>query len=233
MALFLFNGMKKFILIVAAGKGTRFRGKMPKQFELLAGKPLIVHTVSALLKYGDDLSFFFVFDPQNMMFGKHLIRERFPELNAEFFSGGENRTDSVRKGVINIPDGALVAVHDAVRPFVSVNLLKEGFLIAQKKGAAVPVVPVVSALRKQEKNLFYALDDGDYAEVQTPQFFQSDLLKKAFGSVSISFRDEASLVEHAGFPVAFFRGERMNFKITYPEDIKMAVALIQSQKRPD
>jgi 2-C-methyl-D-erythritol 4-phosphate cytidylyltransferase len=152
----------------------------------------------------------------------------------ECIKGGEERQQSVQKGLKNVPDIDLVLVHDAVRPFISLEQIQRYCREAQKTGAAVPGIPSIDTVKKinEEHIVQKTLDRQFLWQVQTPQIFRTALLKKAYARAAEKHyvgTDDASLVEQLGEPVKIVRGSRRNIKITYPQDLELAAFLLKEE----
>lgn len=220
--------MERYVLIVAGGRGTRFDGKLPKQFALIKGKPVLLHTIEAFLRSDKSFNFILVLpDSKSIEQWKSVCKKhRFNNFH-QIVLGGESRQQSVQSGLDKVPDNVLVAIHDGVRPFVTQRLIKEGFELASKTGSAVPVTEITETVRQIKSGSNKVVDRENLLLVQTPQFFQSNLIKQAYKNINRSdFTDDASIYENAGYKLTFFEGERQNIKITYPVDLLIAEALL-------
>ena len=212
--------MKKYIVITAAGKGTRFNAEAPKQFMLVNGKPILLHTFDAFLKASKDYHYVLVLSELMMPFWKDICHQYKFTVNHQIVAGGQSRFQSVKNGLQQIPDDALVAIHDAVRPSISKRLIDEGFALAIKTGSAIPVVKITDSVRETKETVSKPVSRNNLVLVQTPQFFQSSLLKKAYSSThQTNFTDDASVIEQTGHTVTLFEGDRGNVKVTNPDDI--------------
>lgn len=143
--------------------------------------------------------------------------------------GGKSRTESVKNGLLEISDiKALVAIHDAARPFVSASLIEKVFNAAEKKGNCVPLIPMTDSIRKVKNDASEFRNRSEYRIVQTPQVFMLDSLQKAYTLHSLSeFSDDASLMESQGHTIFSCEGEPTNIKITRPEDLGYAEFLLE------
>lgn len=217
------------VLIVAGGRGLRMNSDIPKQFIEIATKPILVHTFEKFIKYNPNLSFRIVL-PEAEYDKWELIRSKyFGYIKIDVFIGGSTRYESVKNGLENIPPHVLVAVHDAVRPFVSIKTIKRCFKLAREKGAVIPVVPVKNSIRKIQENKSYPVNRNNLVAVQTPQVFKSEILTKAYQSqYQSSFTDDATVVEYSGFPIHTTEGTPENFKITTPSDLLIAETFIKA-----
>lgn len=216
-----------YIIIVAGGKGLRMGGDIPKQFLPIGGKPVLMRTLERFHEYSKDLQIILVLPQAQQSYWQQLCEEYNFNVEIRLAAGGETRFHSVQNGLSLIPDDAegVVGVHDGVRPFVSVEVIKNCFETARTRQAAIPVTPVIETLRHipTQKNVLRS----DYCLVQTPQCFDIQLLKAANKQpYSDSFTDDASVVEAYGHEVTMVDGNRENIKITTPFDLQLAETLL-------
>ena len=213
---------ERYILIVAAGKGTRFNSDIPKQFVPTNGKPLLLHTFDAFLKTQEAFRYVLVLSELMIPFWKdRCIKYKFT-VKHQIVAGGSTRFHSVKNGLKNIPERALVAIHDGVRPNLSKRLIDEGFALAQKTGSAIPVIKISESVRETDGINSRPLNRQTLRLVQTPQFFQAGLIKDAYSNaIQTNFTDDASVYEDAGNKVTLFDGEQSNVKVTFEEDLRM------------
>ena len=220
--------MKKYVLIVAGGDGSRFGGDVPKQFVLIRGKPLLLHTINAFLRVDQSFKLVLVLPDKMVEQWKSICKEYHFIHNHLIVPGGKTRQLSVLEGLKYIPDDSLVAIHDGVRPVVSARLIEEGFKLAKEKGSAIPVVEVTDSVREVEGRSSKVVNRENLRLVQTPQFFQSERIKTAYLKISDkTFSDDASVYENRYNEVCLFSGERENIKITYPVDLISVEALLK------
>ena len=227
---------KKYVVITAGGTGSRMGASVPKQFLELGGKPILRLTIERFLEAVPGIRVLTVL-PQ-----EHVTQWRSFCLKADFTCpqrlvvGGFTRFHSVKNALEYVPDGALVAVHDGVRPLVSSALIRRMFAQAEEVPALIPVLPVTDTLKVLEKasdgalqSTGEAIDRSRIWAAQTPQIFHSEGLKAAYSEEGYStlFTDDASVAERHGIPLAFTSGERNNLKITTPEDLTLAEALLK------
>ena len=223
-----------YVIIVAGGKGLRMGGEIPKQFLPIGGKPVLMRTLKRFREYSKALQIILVLPKAQQDYWMELCKEYDFPLPLEgagggFYqlaNGGETRFHSVQNGLKKVPDDAqgVVGVHDGVRPFVSVDVIRNCFETARTKKAVIPVTPVVETLRHITEG---TKARADYRLVQTPQCFDIQLLKDANRQpYNDGFTDDASVVEAFGFDITLVDGNRENIKITTPFDLKIAETLI-------
>jgi 2-C-methyl-D-erythritol 4-phosphate cytidylyltransferase len=211
--------VSRHIIIVAGGTGTRMRTKTAKQFLIIKGLPLMWWTLRRFYEAVPDA-------PISLVLHESLFDE-FRSLEIEY--GPSGVTHLIQGGAERFHSG-LVAIHDAVRPFPSVALIRNTFDIAALHGSAIPTVPLKDSIRKISDvttNESIALNRSDYISVQTPQCFDLALLKPSFAvPYSTSFTDDASVFEAAGHKITICEGDPINLKVTTPEDLVIAKALV-------
>lgn len=223
--------MEKYVIIVAGGSGKRMGGEMPKQFLLVAGKPILMHTVEAFARADEGFKFILVLPEAHFSTWHSLVNEYNFTIPVTLVAGGAERFFSVKNALAHVPNGALVAVHDGVRPFASKETILEAFDVAAEKGAAVPVIDEVDSLRRVQKGESQAVNRSEYKRVQTPQVFQSTILQEAYNQeFSSLFTDDASVVESIGETITLTTGNVENIKITTPHELLLAEALINGYK---
>jgi len=219
----------KIAIIVAGGKGTRMQADIPKQFIEIHGKPVLMHTLEAFHRYDDSIQLILVLPASQLNAWKKLCLKHAFLLPHQIVSGGETRYNSVLNGLAQIKTPALIAVHDGVRPFVSNGTIKRCFDEAEKHGSAIPVIDIVDSIRQITKTGSQSVDRTNYKLVQTPQVFDSEILKKAYEQdFSTLFTDDASVVEALGLKITLVEGNRENIKITTAFDLILAETVISS-----
>jgi 2-C-methyl-D-erythritol 4-phosphate cytidylyltransferase len=221
--------MKEQVIIVAGGKGLRMGTDIPKQFLLLNGKPVLMHTIEAFYNYNPQIEIIVVLPSEQRAYWRRLREAHLFDIDHEVVSGGETRFHSVRNAMQLIEKGTLVAVHDGVRPLVTKEIIEKAFAAAVKKKGAFPAVPVVDAIRKKKHDGSKSVDRSCYYFVQTPQVFQSDLLIKGYRRrYSKKFTDDVSVVEASRKckPV-MIEGSIENIKITTPFDLVVAENILK------
>lgn len=225
---------KKFLIVTAGGMGTRMGGSVPKQFIELDGKPILRLTIERFLQAVPDLQVITVLPEAHVStWRQYCIKADFT-CPQRLVKGGFTRFHSVQNALSHVPDGAIVAVHDGVRPLLSIGRIRELFSQAQAVPALIPVMPVTDTLKVLEKKADGTLsatgepiDRSRIFGAQTPQIFYSEWLKQAYGQgFDTLFTDDASVAERYGIPLTFTEGERLNIKITTPEDLILARAIL-------
>ena len=222
--------MKKFVIIVAGGSGSRMGTEIPKQFLELAGKPVLMHTIQIFCDYDPDCELILVLPEKQWEFWSGLCLKHSFFIVHQVVSGGETRFDSVRNGLKLIQVEGIVFIHDGVRPLVSKETLDRCFETALKNGNAIPVLSVTESLRKMEGEQTISVDRSLYFNVQTPQTFRSEQILEAFRqNYDPAFTDDASVVEKAGYSIALVDGNPENIKITSPTDLIIAEAFLRNK----
>ena len=243
--------MKKYAIVVAGGKGLRMGSDTPKQFLPIGGKPVLMRTLERFREAEPEVRLILVLPASQQEYWCELCQKYAFTLPHTVVNGGETRFHSVLNGLHAISDtdadGALVAVHDGVRPFVSAEVIRRCFEAADRDGAVVPVVPVVETVRQirkageakagdsttessstemgQGSDASVTVDRSAFRIVQTPQTFRLDLLRRAYEQpYREAFTDDASVVEALGHPIVLIDGNRENIKITTPFDLCVAEA---------
>ncbi len=217
---------------MAGGNGSRMKSETPKQFLPLCGKPVLLHTLEAFESAGD-IGIILVLPATQIRAWYDIVSEKGPAVSYQVVEGGATRFHSVKNGLGAIPEKeALVAVHDGVRPLVTPALISRSYEAASRLGAAVTAVPLKDSIRQLTTGDTSAPADREqFRLVQTPQAFRVSWMKSAFERpYKPSYTDCASVVEDAGYPVHLIEGDYGNIKITTPEDLVVADALIRAGK---
>ncbi|MBW6484154.1 MAG: 2-C-methyl-D-erythritol 4-phosphate cytidylyltransferase [Vicingaceae bacterium] len=216
--------MCKYAIIVAGGKGERMGNHIPKQFLKLNGKPILMHTIEKFHSTFPELKIILALPENQFDFWEELCYKfGFTNIPHEIVAGGKTRFHSVQNALKLVNENGIVAVHDGVRPLVSQHTIINCFKTALQLGNAVPVVDVVDSLRYVNKAENKAVKRACYKIVQTPQCFQTALIKKAYQQDFIEeFTDDASVVEAIGIKIHLVTGNKENIKITSPEDLVIA-----------
>ena len=219
-------------IIAAAGAGTRMASNRPKQFLLLAGTPVIFHTLKPFEECEQIHEVIVVLPAEESagflsLAGKYGLRKV-----ARVVPGGATRAESVKRGLMAIRSATaeIVAVHDGVRPFVTVDEIERTIAAARSDGAAILVAPVTDTIKQvSDVSVVKTLDRGGLRRALTPQCFQYELLRQAYQRADVndpSLTDESALVEQLGRPVTIVEGSSRNIKITTPADLAIAEAFL-------
>ena len=218
-----------YIIIVAGGKGLRMGSDIPKQFLPIGGKPVLMRTLERFRKYSKDIQIILVLPEAQQAYWHQLCQEYHFDVEYTLANGGQTRFHSVQNGLAKVPDDAIgvVGVHDGVRPFPSIEVIRNCYTTAREKKAVIPVIPVVETVRHLEGEQSKTVPRDAYRLVQTPQTFDIQLLKAANRQpYNDGFTDDASVVEAFGYNITLVEGNRENIKITTPYDLKIAEVLI-------
>jgi 2-C-methyl-D-erythritol 4-phosphate cytidylyltransferase len=204
---------------------------IPKQFLDLDGKPVLHHTIAAFLSALPNVHIVLVLPPHQISYAQ-MVLQSFPErIDLTIVAGGDTRFQSVKNGLAGIPNEAIVFVQDGVRPLVSPSLIAACYKQALEKGSAIPAIPVTDSMRIVKDETSEPVDRSLLRIIQTPQTFRASILLPAMEQpYQESFTDEASVVEAFGQQVYLIEGERSNIKITTPEDLLIAEALIRAKE---
>ena len=231
---------KKYLVVTAGGSGSRMGADVPKQFLPLQGKAILQRTLERFLEACPGIRILTVLPRDHFGTWKAYCAAHNFNVPQTLVAGGITRFHSVRNALVKIPDGALVAVHDGVRPFVSKELIERMFSRMEVCRALIPVLPVTDTLkvldRDRETGFLRSagerLDRSRVFGAQTPQIFRSEDLKAAYAEAyDPLFTDDASVAENIKIPLSFIEGERFNIKITTPEDLVLAEAIARSSSR--
>ena len=219
-----------YAVFVAGGSGSRMGTDVPKQFLDLGGIPVLQRSIESFLEGEPSAHVIVVLPAHHIQTWREMCLEHavsFPQL---LVKGGMTRFHSVQAALARVPDGAIVAVHDGVRPLVTPALVRR-MLDVMNDGTAgvtalIPVLPVTDTLRSTVQGA-PAPDRSAMVAVQTPQMFLSEELKRAYAQpYDTSFTDDASVAERSGIRVSTLPGEKFNIKITTPEDLTLARLLL-------
>jgi 2-C-methyl-D-erythritol 4-phosphate cytidylyltransferase/2-C-methyl-D-erythritol 2,4-cyclodiphosphate synthase len=227
------------VIIPAAGFGSRMGTAQPKQFLELAGMPILVHTLRAFLEHPAVTVIIVVLPPEQLVSGVELIRPFLSIAQQEkilFTAGGATRQDSVYNGLQAVPAAVeSILVHDGARPLLNAALIDRCIKGIEEQGAVIAAVPVKDTLKKITDNFINdTVDRTQLWQAQTPQGMQRELLEKAYQQAQADKflgTDEASLLQHAGIPVAIIMGSEENIKITRPDDLRIAAGLLHKKEQ--
>lgn len=233
---YIFNvmGRKKYLIVMAAGSGTRMGGEMPKQFIELGGKAVLQMTIEKFMTACPDIKVVTVLPEAHIEYWRNYCLERNFNCPQILVRGGITRFHSVKNALSKIPEGAVVAVHDGVRPLVSVEFIRDMFEKAKNQPALIPVLPCVDTMKvllNKDGELVTAegqtVDRSVLYGAQTPQIFHSEILKNAYQQAfDTAFTDDASVVLKNGKNLSYLIGERFNIKLTTQDDLVLANAIL-------
>ncbi|MEN9919158.1 MAG: hypothetical protein RL662_1594 [Bacteroidota bacterium] len=218
------------VIIVAGGKGLRMGKDFPKQFIAVDSKPILMRTIETFYTFDNSIRIIVALPSSYRDHWSRLCKGYGFSLYHDVVDGGDTRFESV-KNALELVSSGLVAVHDAVRPFVSHNLIKECFDQAVLHKAVVPVIEVTDSLREiTGENTSSIVDRNRFRMIQTPQVFDFELLKQAYEQpFNNLFTDDASVVESHGHAIHLVEGERSNIKITTPFDLSLAEVILKQR----
>ena len=227
-------GRKKYLIVMAAGSGTRMGSEMPKQFIELGGKAVLQMTIEKFMKACPDIKIVTVLPEAHIEYWRNYCLERNFNCPQTLVKGGITRFHSVKNALSKIPEGAVVAVHDGVRPLVSVEFIRDMFEKAENQPALIPVLPcfdTMKVLLNKDGELVTAegqtVDRSVLYGAQTPQIFHSEILKNAYQQAfDTAFTDDASVVLKNGKNLSYLIGERFNIKLTTQDDLVLAKAIL-------
>ena len=216
-------GLKRYAIIVAGGSGTRMGGDVPKQFLELGGKPVLFHSIEKFHEFDSEMTIIVVLPKDKIEYWQKIIEERNFSIKHEVVAGGDSRFMSVKNGLALVDEDGIVAVHDGVRPLVSVELIKKTIEMAEKLGNAVPITYPVDSVRMITEKGIVPVDRRDIMMIQTPQVFKASYLKEAYDQLyHPMFTDDATVMNSKGHKIFFLDGERQNIKLTTQEDMLVA-----------
>ena len=216
--------MQIVALLVAGGKGERMNADIPKQFLLLNGTPILMHTLKQFSHFEEIV---LVLPPSQFKYWQELCNTYNFRQKHTLVAGGITRFHSVKNGLEKIADNTIVAIHDGVRPLISTSLIND--LVSETKSGigVIPIIPIKDSIRKVEGENSVHVDRSNLFGVQTPQCFLSTDIQKAYTQdFSNTFTDDASVFEANGGKINTLLGEEKNLKITTQEDLNIASILI-------
>jgi 2-C-methyl-D-erythritol 4-phosphate cytidylyltransferase len=219
--------MNLYAIIVAGGTGKRMGAEVPKQFLELGGRPLLMHTIEKFKSFDQSIEIITVL-PGDQIRRWIGLQEKFGfTVPQTIVKGGKTRFDSVKNGLEFVEGSGLVAIHDGVRPFVTFDTIRRCFETAAVSGNAIPVIVPSDSLRMISDEESSPIDRMKVRMVQTPQVFRTEIIKEAYKQNYLpEFTDDASVIEREGVKINLVEGNRENIKITTPEDMLIANALL-------
>jgi len=221
-------------IIVAAGRSQRMNGR-DKVFALLAGKPLIAHTIDVFQKSNFIRQIVLALHKDNLAQGQKLLRDFGWSKLTDIYLGGARRQDSVAYGLPYLQDCTWIVIHDGSRPCLTDNLIEKGLICARKTGAAIAAVPVTDTIKSVDENCIIQETPNrkNLWSAQTPQIFRRDIITTAHDRAiinNVEATDDASLVEKSGCQVKTYPGSYDNIKITTAHDLALAEIILNKRR---
>ena len=212
------------VIIVAGGKGLRVGGDIPKQFQPIGGKPMLMRTIEAFYNFDYRMRIVIVLPEQFRDFWNELCEKHKFDITHTIVNGGETRFHSVKNGLSEISEDEIVGIHDAARPFVSKEVIGRCYREAfDFRCGIIPVIEEKNSVRILTGYESKPFDRDRIRLVQTPQVFPADLLKNAYETpYREEFTDDASVAEDDGIQIKLVEGDEKNIKITTPFDLELA-----------
>ena len=223
--------MQKSVIITAGGIGKRMGSELPKQFLVLGGKPVLVHTLELFFKYDPTIEIILTLPNEWRGYWETVIDKYYCRVPHIVVNGGEERYHSIQNALKQC-SGSFIAVHDGVRPFVSFETLERCFSALNQHEAVVPVLRLKESIRQTSENSTNAIDRSNYRLVHTPQCFRAEVLHKAYEQAyHDKVTDDACLVEEIGYTIHLVESNEENIKLTTPFDFLIAETIIQRSKK--
>ena len=222
--------MQLYVVIVAGGSGKRMGAEIPKQFLEVAGRPVLMHTIERFRAFDEKIEIVTVLPENQLRHWCELQNKYSFQIPQTLVKGGSSRFYSVKNGLEFVNAPGLVAIHDGVRPFVSLDTIKRCFDMAAEKGNAIPVISPADSLRMLNDSGSTPVDRRKVRQVQTPQVFRVELIRQAYmQNYNHEFTDDATVFEMNGGAINLVDGNRENIKITNPEDLLISKALLAKE----
>jgi len=224
---------KLSLIIPAAGSGTRLKTDIPKPYIILGGATILEHSIRQFLKADNVVQVIIATSKGYVQKAEQLLAKILPDgISGTVVKGGAERQDSIQNALSVVKGADLVAIHDAVRPFINPQQIVACCKAAAKHGGAIIAVPAKDTIKKVDAHqcICETPDRSKLWQAQTPQIFKQELIREAYNyAASTGFvgTDDASLVEKRGYNVKVIEGSRENFKITYPLDLQVAEILLK------
>ena len=223
--------MQKSVIITAGGIGKRMGSDLPKQFLVLSGKPILVHTLELFFKYDPTIELILTLPNEWRGYWETVIDKYFCRVPHIVVNGGEERYHSIQNALKRC-SGSYIAVHDGVRPFVSFDTLDRCFSALNEHEAVVPVLKLKESLRQTNDASTNAVDRSSYRLVHTPQCFRADVLRKAYEQpYHARVTDDACLLEELGYKINLVESNEENIKLTTPFDFLIAEIIVQRSNK--
>lgn len=220
----------KYALIVAGGKGLRMNQPLPKQFTNLCGMPVLMHTIQVFANI-NGIEIILVLPENHMPLWKQLCADNKFLIPHKLVAGGPTRANSVTNGLNSIDNNhALVAIHDGVRPLITSQIIETSFNVAEEKGNAIAAVKLKDSIRHVTEQGNKHVNRDEFYLIQTPQTFWVNEIKHAYAAQNADlFTDDAGIFEATGKHIHLIEGSYSNIKITTPEDLIIAEALLTTK----
>lgn len=217
-------------IILASGQGERMLGK-DKIFSQINGNPLISYAIRVFDSSPLVDRIVLVVSSQNVRMGKDIIAKYGASKSSDVCTGGQRRQDSVRYGLQKLVDVEWVVVHDGARPLIKPDMIERGLVEARSTGVAIAAVPVTDTVKSVDDSLVVSatVSRDMLLSIQTPQIFRRKILEDAHQRITTDVTDDAAMIEMLGGVVRTFEGSRKNFKITTPEDLDVARAILERE----
>ncbi len=223
--------MDMYVVIVAGGSGKRMGADLPKQFLELAGRPVLMHTIERFKTFNSSIEIITVLPENQLRFWIELQKKYSFFVPNTLVKGGATRFQSVKNGLEFVNTPGMVAIHDGVRPFVSIDTIKKCFETAERLGNAVPAISPTESLRIVKGEDTFPVSRFEVKQIQTPQVLKAELIKNAYLQDYCSdFSDDATVLEKTGVKINLLEGNRENIKITNPEDLLISDALMKTMR---
>jgi 2-C-methyl-D-erythritol 4-phosphate cytidylyltransferase len=223
--------MDNYTIITAGGIGSRMATGMPKQFLPIGGRPILMHTFDRFVGYDPDMNFVLSLPEEFIPYWKELCNKYGFTVKHEIVGGGQTRFHSIKNALEKVSGNGFTTVHDGVRPLVSINTLMHAYLTAQEYGNAVVSREIPFSIRLTDKQGSTSVDRRLYREIQTPQIFRTEHIKKAYEQeYTPLFTDDASVLEQMGEKIHLCDGNPENIKITTQTDMMVAGVLLEHLK---
>jgi 2-C-methyl-D-erythritol 4-phosphate cytidylyltransferase len=201
--------------------------EVPKQFLLLAGQPVLMYSIRIFHLFDPEMPLFVTLPESHIPYWEQLCRNYNFTISHHIVKGGETRFDSVKNALKQINREGLVAIHDGVRPLVSIETLQRTFDEAGKSGNAIPVIRMQESIRETGPSGSKEIARENLRIIQTPQVFRKELIKKAYDSApNQNYTDDATVLETLGETIHLVEGNPENIKITCPSDLRCAEAIL-------
>jgi 2-C-methyl-D-erythritol 4-phosphate cytidylyltransferase len=223
-------GVKTAAIVLAGGQSSRMG--FDKMFADLDGQPVLAHSIAVFESCSDVAIIVVVASVGSIDRVRSLVEQKGWSKVRAVVTGGDRRQDSVAAGLDRVPDSTIVAIHDGARPLVTAELISAGIRHATVAGGAVPVVPVADTIKVVDSDgaVLRTLDRTTLRAAQTPQVFRTEIIQAAHRAIHDEATDDATMVERIGATVIGYSGDRRNLKITTPEDLDIARALLRSRQ---